>query len=844
VPYGLQAELCGGSLIDKELLEIVITRAKAQGIKWKDDPIARAEHSTVPILLHIEDAKIKLSNAIGSKAKLSGNYSETKTTVKLEKGSLHPEAEVNVELTGEDLKTVIRKIWRRQWGEIITRTVTEARNKLDTDHLDKVLVAGGSSRLPFMKEEIQLPLRSLVPPHQIYFGTDVGNSVAFGIACECNEQVRRYPNLSVGKVASCLLNDLYIGFRKTRRDPIMPPKKLKLPDGSFSRIGQLLSSPFETDELILEYKVELPFDPESRIFYAFSEEPFSDDDDQSILNINNDVVSVKSGRKYNKKCDLHLEFKKSGNVKPVFYFSPHGKNAEPDKVECAEFYIDNLKVKDGQEFLGIDFGTSNSYVVRFLCANDEIQASDYPEYKVNKVVMDKLRILEAEIIKFRDEGLLTKDELKQHAKDKILVNVFHSNKIEGNALTKGETELFIIDQEKEAVTRNEQEAKNLIEAYNWVIDNVDYLYQDPEGFVRNINKMILDGIADEAGKYRKTAVTISGMNFVPPPAAAVPPLMQSFGEELKKGLDGRSALEYSVAMHTKLVSILPFIDANGRTGRLLMNAILMANDLPVTVINYDDKQRYLDALSHSNEGDISPLVDFLIECFQQQLEEIKFVSVDEKIEDEPLSTIQDQNGKDDPIKDALIEIGLPISEDPLSLIMEEKIKKLSSIKEAEYESWKQAFATLIYEARTIVEEFNGNMLYRNHGFQMQIIDYDMLSYEKYCDIIKDQRVSKTWFFAVQIIGPISRTKILFFFEHIQDGKDAKIKSHKIILTLVRFDGSSYHRMMSEPITLRTIAFKDGQLVFIDASGNQITDSTAKVLKKLFAELIKAYVKVI
>lgn len=842
VPYGLQAEFCGGSLIDKELLVVLVERAKQQGIRWKDDPIARAERSEIPVLLHLEDAKIHLSNAMGDHARVADDFSTMKTVVHLEKGSLHPDEDIHIELTGEDLKLIIRKMWRRSWGELITKTITEAKKKIDFQNLDKVLVAGGSSRLPFMREELHLPVRSLVPIDQIYFGVDTGNAVAFGIACECREQFRKYPNLSVEKVASCLLNDLYIGFRKTRKDKIVPPKKTRSPDGSISKVGQLLSAPFETEELKLVYKVELPFEPESRIIYSFSEESFADgDDEQECLNINNDVVSVKANRKYNKKCDLQLEFKKNGMVKPTFYFIPASKNAEPERVECAEFYMDNLRVREGQEFLGIDFGTSNSYVVRFLSTSDEIQTSDYPEYKVNKVVMDELRKTEEEILDCRGAGILNSEAIEQYARDKILVNVFHSNKIEGNPLTKGETEIFVVDQNRQPISRQEKEAKNLITAYNWMIDNVDYINQDPEGFIRNINKMILEGIVDGGGEYRQKTVTISGMSFVPPVAASVSPLMQSLGQELKKGLDDRSAIEFSIAMHTKLVSIHPFVDANGRTARLLMNAILLANKLPVVVINFDDKQRYLDALSSSNKGDISPLVEFVIECFRHQLDELRHeTKLGDIVPEETISEPVEPK-KEDPIRDAFIEIGLPLSDDPLRIVMKERIQEISKIKEAEYESWKQAFSTVLFETRSIIEEFNAS--YRTYGFQMQLIEFDMLSFEKYLDILQARKVSKTWFYAVQIDGPFSSTKVLFFFEHAPNDLDPELNIHNIIMTLVRFDGTTYQRLLSEPITLREIGFAGGQLIFLGADGRAIADSTTGVLRTLLAELIKAYVRI-
>jgi molecular chaperone DnaK (HSP70) len=119
-------------------------------------------------------------------------------------------------LTGEDLKRVIREMWRRHYGRIIAATVNEAKGRLmsawkvSLNRIDKVLVAGGSARLPFMKEEIQLVLPTLVDKNDIFIGSDIGEAVAYGIACECREQSKLEPRLSVGKIAPCILNDLYL----------------------------------------------------------------------------------------------------------------------------------------------------------------------------------------------------------------------------------------------------------------------------------------------------------------------------------------------------------------------------------------------------------------------------------------------------------------------------------------------------------------------------------------------------------------------------------------------------------------------------------------------------------
>ena len=201
LPLGLQAESYGGYEIDKNLLTIVIEKAKKQGIVWKDNPLHRVEHSSVPVLLHIEEAKIRLSDAIGTKARLAENLSSKQVNVCLVKGSLHPELDVNAVLDGEDLKRVIREMWRRHYGQIIANAINEAKAKLagsgfELDKFDKVLIAGGSSRLPFMVEEVALVLPTMVEESNIYIGPDIGTSVALGIACECLEQMSRDPTLS------------------------------------------------------------------------------------------------------------------------------------------------------------------------------------------------------------------------------------------------------------------------------------------------------------------------------------------------------------------------------------------------------------------------------------------------------------------------------------------------------------------------------------------------------------------------------------------------------------------------------------------------------------------------
>ncbi|MHC5074751.1 MAG: Fic family protein, partial [Planctomycetota bacterium] len=570
VPLGLQAEVCGGREIDKGLLEIVIKKARKQGIVWKEDPMYRAESGKSPVILHIEDAKIKLSDSIGTEARLAEDHSKVKVDVNFEKGMLHTESDINVELTGKDLKDVIRKIWRKKYGAIIIKTINEAKKQLSKlkfklEKLDKVIVAGGSSRLPFTREEIHTVLPTRVKSEDIFVAPYLGKAVASGLAYESLEQIKKNPELSVGNIAPCLLNELYLGFRKSRRSPIITPK-IRF-GGSIIRNGQLISEPFVIEDFKLAYQLEMPFEAGNQVFYCFCDQPFQEDGENIPLNLSNDVFSLDTDKKIIKKWTLEIEIKKNGMIRPAFIFKEKGKGAQ----------------KEGKKV----------YVVQFMKPVDIDSEIEYPTFDVIPATLDKLRELEKEILEYKTGGLLSEENIIKYSLDQMLLLVFHSNKIEGNPLTKGETETVIDKNDPTGLSKGEREAYNLERTYKWMLENYNACVEEPEGFIRTLNRKILEETSRGGGEYRLKPVKISGMDFKPPISSAVPSFMEKLADELKEGASERSIIEFAATMHTKLVAIHPFIDGNGRTARLLMNAILLKYSLPPIIVNFADKQRYL-----------------------------------------------------------------------------------------------------------------------------------------------------------------------------------------------------------------------------------------------------------
>ena len=266
-------------------------------------------------------------------------------------------------------------------------------------------------------------------------------------------------------------------------------------------------------------------------------------------------------------------------------------------------------------------------------------------------------ILKAIELKKELDGLkpLTKDQEEKIWQKFRLDWNYHSNHLEGNSLTFGETKNLILHN----ITAQGKPLKDHIEitghneVLNWILDLIKEDRPLTENFIRELHKLLLkepyeveavtpDGKPTrkkiEIGKYKTTAnqvKTTTGeiFRFAEPEETAAKMFdLLNWYQEKRTEADVNPIL-LSAEFHYKFIIIHPFDDGNGRMARILMNFILMSFAYPPTIIKTEDKGNYFFALRQADNGDIEFFVDYIAQNLVRSLELIIAGAKGENIEE-------------------------------------------------------------------------------------------------------------------------------------------------------------------------------------------------------------------
>lgn len=189
---------------------------------------------------------------------------------------------------------------------------------------------------------------------------------------------------------------------------------------------------------------------------------------------------------------------------------------------------------------------------------------------------------------------LTKGELSRLNEEFVVEYTYNSNAIEGNTLTLRETDLVLKGLTiGERPLKDHMEAIHHKEAFDYVCELVQNNIPLSENIIKQIHCLVLADNQDDRGVYRRIPVRIMGAKHEPVQPYLIQPQMEKLLADFEKS--NEHIVTKLAKFYIEFERIHPFIDGNGRTGRLLVNLELMKAGYPPIDIKFTDRLGYYNA---------------------------------------------------------------------------------------------------------------------------------------------------------------------------------------------------------------------------------------------------------
>ncbi|WP_246194893.1 Fic family protein [Allochromatium palmeri] len=194
--------------------------------------------------------------------------------------------------------------------------------------------------------------------------------------------------------------------------------------------------------------------------------------------------------------------------------------------------------------------------------------------------------------------------------------------IEGNTLSEAQITAILEGKRIIAPPREIQEVRNALTAY----EHFDAWHPEREADLLEAHRILMSGLIDEAGAYRRSGVGVMAGEQVihmAPPANRVPHLMADLFAWLADS-DAHPLIAGAV-FHYEFEFIHPFTDGNGRLGRLWQSLILahwnpLFADVPVESLVFEHQSAYYQALQDStDQTDCASFIAFMLQMLAEAL---------------------------------------------------------------------------------------------------------------------------------------------------------------------------------------------------------------------------------
>lgn len=208
-----------------------------------------------------------------------------------------------------------------------------------------------------------------------------------------------------------------------------------------------------------------------------------------------------------------------------------------------------------------------------------------------------------------------------------LQTTYDSNAIEGSTLTLRETILVV----KEGVTvgsgkpiRDVMAAQGYAAGFDAIFDFVEGQADLSEALILGFHKYVMLGALPEfCGVFRDHNVRIIGTTCKTAEYWEIPQKINDLVNWFNNPSNLLHPIEKASLFHAKYETIHPFSDGNGRTGRLLLNYMLVREGYwPVNIRYAEDQERYYDALATFNSNESADALTSLIA--ERAVEQLKY----------------------------------------------------------------------------------------------------------------------------------------------------------------------------------------------------------------------------
>ena len=218
---------------------------------------------------------------------------------------------------------------------------------------------------------------------------------------------------------------------------------------------------------------------------------------------------------------------------------------------------------------------------------------------------------------------LTPGEIKRLQEEFMVEFTYNSNAIEGNTLTLKETAMVLegmtIDQKP---LKDHLEAVGHRDAFLYIQDIAKQELPLSEFVIKNIHSLVLMNQPEDKGIYRKIPVRIMGAYTEPVQPYLIEPKMTELLAANEERKITMSVIERIARFHLEFEGIHPFIDGNGRTGRLIMNLDLIRNGYPAINVKFADRKKYYDAFdAYFRDGNAEEMTELIAGYVNQRLDE-------------------------------------------------------------------------------------------------------------------------------------------------------------------------------------------------------------------------------